>query len=456
MNLTIVGAGISGLSLAYFLTKRSPEIEITILEADSRPGGKILSDRQKGFLCEAGVNGFLDNRPLTLRFVEELGLSPLRSNDYSRRRFVYSEGRLHLIPETAHAFLTSGLLSPCGKARLIGEFFIPRGESDDETISSFAIRRLGREAYEKLIEPMTLGIFAGNAEQLSLRSCFPRIHELQNTYGSLFRALFKLQREAKKRGASVGPAPTGTLTSFYDGMEVVVQRLKEILSDRIVLSRRVEAVDREGDLYRIYTEGGDVYESDAVVLACPAYEASGIVRELSKELSRLLSEIPYPPVGVVCLGYRQEDLLRPLNGFGFLVPSREKRKILGCLWDSSIFPNRAPEGYVLLRTMVGGARSPEWALKEEREIYSFVLEELKDTMGIDTEPEFMRLYRHPKAIPQYTLGHHQRLQRIEEVLKKFDGLYLTGNAYRGVGFNDCIQSSYKLSERILASPPLVE
>jgi oxygen-dependent protoporphyrinogen oxidase len=448
MKITIVGGGISGLSLAYFILKNRPDTKITIFEAAERPGGKIFTDRQKGFLCEAAVNGFLNNRPLTLTFIKELQLQPLRSSDAARRRFVYFNGKLHQLPENLQSFLLSGLLSPCGKGRLLYEIIIPKGDRDDESLASFAIRRLGREAYEKLIEPMAIGIYAGDAERLSLKSCFPRIYELEKRYGSLIKALIKLQREAKKTGKPVGPSPSGILTSFYNGMETVITKLREILSDKLVLSTRVEEVHKIDKGYKVFTSDGKELNSDLVILACPAYEASRILKKMSTELSSILSEIPYPAVSVVCIGFRYEDIEASLNGFGFLVPSKERRRILGTLWDSSIFPNRAPEGYVLLRSMVGGARSPELAMKDDEELISLVLDELREIMGIDAPVEFSKVYRHERAIPQYILGHPERLQRIDEILKDFKGLYLTGNAYRGIGFNDCIQNSYELAERI--------
>ncbi len=448
MSITIVGGGISGLSLAYFLLEKDPGLEIRILEAEDRPGGKICSDSTEGFLCERGVNGFLDNKPLTLELARKLSLTPLRSNDAAKKRFIYSRGRLYPLPESPQAFLLSGLLSPCGRGRIFYEVLSPKGKEEDETLASFAKRRLGKEAYEKLIDPMASGIYAGDPEKMSLKSSFPRIHELERTYGSLIRALLKLQKEAKKSGKSVGPGPGGRLTSFYDGMETIVRSLRDVLGQRLLVSKGVTSIDKREDRYTLYLEDGSVMESDMVILACPAYAASEILTDFAPALAAHLSEIPYPAVSVACLGFRLEDIHHNINGFGFLVPSSEKRKILGTLWDSSIFPNRAPEGYVLMRSMIGGARASELALEDEERVTGIVLDELKDIMGIDVSPDFVRIYRHEKAIPQYNVGHETRLHEIDIAISGYRGLFLTGNAYRGIGVNDCIQNSYKLAEEL--------
>ncbi len=446
MSITIVGGGISGLSLAYFLMEKDPALDLRVLESEDRPGGKISTDRADGFLCERGVNGFLDNKPLTLELARRLSLTPLRSNDAARKRFIYSRGRLHRLPESPQAFLLSGLLSPCGRGRIIYEMVSPRGKEEDETLASFAKRRLGKEAYEKLIDPMASGIYAGDPEMLSLKSCFPRIYELEKRYGSLIRAMLKLQKQAKKSGKGVvGPGPGGTLTSFHEGMETVIASLRAALGRRLILSKGVRSIDRTGKRYRLLLDDGGVMESDSVILACPAHAASEILRDLDRTLSDRLSGIPYPAVSVACLGFRLEDIPHSVNGFGFLVPATERRRILGTLWDSSIFPNRAPEGYVLMRTMIGGARASGLAMEDEGKITDIVLDELKEIMGIDVKPDFVRVYRHEKAIPQYNVGHAALLQEINGAVSRHPGLYLTGNAYRGIGVNDCVENSYRLA-----------
>jgi oxygen-dependent protoporphyrinogen oxidase len=391
MRLVIVGGGISGLSLAYFIVEKDPSLEIIVLESEKKAGGKIWTDRAEGFLCEGGVNGFLDNRPRTLELAARLGLKPLRSNESARKRFIYSEGKLHMLPESPLAFFSSNLLSLYGRLRIIWEIVTPKGRKDDETLADFARRRLGREAFEKLIDPMASGIYAGDPERMSLKSCFPRIYELENTYGSLIRALIKLQREAKRTGKRVGPGPGGVLTSFYNGMEVFITALKTFLGERLKTENKVVAIDKKGDTYIVFLSDNSKIEAESVVVATPAHAASEMVKDFNRNLSLTLKEIPYPPISVVCLGYMRDKIKQDLKGFGFLVPKREERKILGTLWDSSIFPNRAPEGHVLLRSMLGGARSAEVALQEENKLINTVMEEMKRVMDIKTEPDFVKV-----------------------------------------------------------------
>lgn len=449
-RIVIVGGGISGLSLAYLLHTQKPSLDIIVLEAEERFGGKIWTDKTEGFLCEAGVNGFLNNKPKTLELAAVLSLSPLKSNDAARKRFIFSEGRLHPLPESPPAFFKSDLLSLWGRLRILYEIFARRGRKEDESLADFGRRRLGREAFEKLIDPMASGIYAGDPEALSLRSCFPRIHQLETEYGSLIRALLRLQVKAKKEGRSgPGPGPGGVLTSFYDGMETFILALKASLGMRVRSCSKVVSLTGKLDRFTLSLEDGSSVESDCVVMATPAHASSEILRDFDQALSRSLSEIPYPAVSVVCLGYKKEKIGRSLDGFGFLVPFREGRRILGTLWDSSIFPNRAPEGYVLLRTMLGGARASHLAVQGEKMIVDTVSAEVGDIMGFKAQPDFTRVYVHEKAIPQYTLGHQGRLETMERLLARYKGLFLAGNSYRGISVNDCIENSYRLADQLM-------
>ncbi len=449
MRLVIIGGGISGLSLAYFLLQQKPSSEITIVESEKRAGGKIWTDKVDGFLCESGVNGFLDNRPRTLELVSKLSLRPLKSNENARKRFIFSGGKLHRLPESPVSFLSSNLLTLPGRLRVIWEIFTPKGSGSDETLAEFARRRLGREAFEKLIDPMASGIYAGDPEKMSLRSCFPVIYNLEQEYGSLIRAMIQLQKKAKKTGKKVGAGPGGVLTSFYDGMETIINALTGYLGERVKTGTRAISIDKKGKTYIVFVSDGSNIEAEAVVLATPSYETSGMVRGIDKQLSSTLNEIFYPSISVVCFGYRRNKISHSLDGFGFLIPYKEGRRILGTLWDSSIFPNRVPEGYVLLRSMLGGVRMSELALQDENKLINLVMEELKDIMGLTVQPDFVKVYIHKKGIPQYSLDHEKKLETITAICNRFKGFYITGNAYRGIGVNDCIENSYKLAERIV-------
>ena len=448
MRLVIIGGGISGLSLAHFLLDRKPSLDVVVLESDKKAGGKIWTDKAEGFLCEGGVNGFLDNRPRTLELVRKLALTALRSNDSARKRYIFSDGKLHLLPESPLSFFSSDLLSLYGRLRIVYEIFVPMKRGDDETLADFARRRLGNEAYEKLIDPMASGIYAGDPENMSLKSCFPRIYELEQKYGSLIKAMLKLKKEAKKTGKKVGAGPGGILTSFRDGMEVIVNAIGSVLGERLKTDSRAVSIEKRGDNYIVYLSDNSTVEADAVVVATPAYATSEMVRSMDGNLSSIIDEIFYPSVSVICFGYKRDKIKHALGGFGFLIPNREGRKILGTLWDSSIFPNRAPEGYVLLRSMLGGVRRSELAMQDEGKLTDMAVHELKDIMGISVQPDFVRVYKHEKGIPQYPPGHGVRLEKINEIVSRFRGFYITGNAYRGIGVNDCIENSYRLAERL--------
>jgi len=452
-KVVIVGGGISGLAVAYLLLEKNKDLDITVLESDNRAGGKIWTDKTDGFLCEKGANGFLDNKPRTLELCKGLGIEPVRSNENSKKRFIYLNGRLNALPESAPSFIKSDLLSWGGKLRILLEYNAPRGP-EDETVADFIIRRLGKEALERLIDPMCSGIYAGDPYKMSIKSCFARIKELEQEYGGLIKALLAIRKQKKLQQKASGDtkvsvAPGGTLTSFYNGAQTITDALAEKLKDRLYLGVQVHGISREKGAYQIYTSK-DTVEADIVVLASPAYATSEILKDLDSEISKILSDIPYPHVSVVCFGYKKEKVGNPLNGFGFLVPHIEGRKILGCLWDTSIFPNRASEGYALLRTMVGGAKSPEMAMLEDEKIISMVFDELKPILSFKSEPDLIRIYRWEKAIPQYLLGHSKRLGSIEERLRSHPGLYLTGNAYKGIGINDCVESGYRLADEITA------
>ena len=455
-KIAIVGGGISGLTAAYILASRNPDLDVTVFESDRRAGGKIWTEKVEGFLCEKGPNGFLDNKPKTLELCNSLGIDPVRSNENSKKRFIFSEGRLKALPESPLSFMKSDLLSWGGKFRLIGELIASKGP-DNETVADFITRRLGKETLDKLIDPMCSGIYAGDPATMSIKSCFPRIKELEQEYGSLIKAMIKIKKQRKaerarqksKEEVKVSAAPGGTLTSFYNGAQVITDALANNLGKHLNVGVSVRGITKHNGTYQLDTSNG-TFDADIVIIATPAYATAGMLTDLDKELSKTLADIPYPHVSVVCFGYRKEQVVHSLNGFGFLVPHMEKRKILGTLWDSSVFPNRASEGHVLLRTMIGGAKAPEMAAFDDDKIMSAVFDELKPVMGLTSDPEMVRIYRWDKAIPQYLLGHSRILGTIEENLAHYPGLYLTGNAYRGIGINDCIENSYRIADEILA------
>lgn len=453
-KISIVGGGLSGLTLAFVLLSKNKDLDLSVIESDNRPGGKIWTDKSDGFLCEKGPNGFLDNKPKTLELCNSLGIDPVRSNENSKKRFIFLNNRLNALPESPPAFLKSDIISWTGKLRMLYELIAAKGP-DDETVSDFIIRRLGKEALETLIDPMASGIYAGDPYNMSIKSCFPRIKELEQEYGSLIRAMIKIRKQKKqerknKGNSEISVAPGGTLTSFVNGAQVLTDTLADKVRNNLKLGVSVQGITKNGNSYLLHTSDGDI-ESDIVIMASPAYASSEILNDLDIGISDLLAAIPYPHVSVVCFGYKKEKITRSLDGFGFLIPHKERKTILGTLWDSSVFPNRASEGNALLRSMIGGAKHPEIADMEDDKVINMVFDELKPIMGLKTDPDMAKIYRWNRAIPQYLLGHPEKLEVIDKKLKAHPGLYLTGNAYKGIGMNDCVANSYELADEILKS-----
>jgi len=441
----IVGGGISGLSLAYFLLKRNPELDLKLIEAEKRAGGKIITEKVSGFLCEGGVNGFLSNKPSTIKLAQELNIEPVKGSESAKKRYILIDGKLTEVPSNPLKFFLSSLLSFSGKIRMIGEYFIPPlKEEKDESVEEFVSRRVGREFYEKLIDPMSTGIYAGDSSRMSMKSCFPKVYFLEKKYGGLIKGLLALKKERK----DVKAQPETVLMSFKGGMLELINSLESKLEGKIIKGKKVTGCIYENGPYRVFLESGETIATKKIIFACPAHETAQIFKDFDKELSDILNSIPYPPLSVVALGFKRQQIGFGTDLYGFLVPYREKRKILGTLFDSSIFPNRAPEGYVLLRSMIGGRRAPELALLPDEKLIDLALSELREIIKIKGEPKFIKIFRWERAIPQYEVGHEEKLKRINQILEKYPGLYLTGNAYRGVSVNDCIENSLNLSEKI--------
>ena len=443
------------MATAQAVLARRPDAEIIIFEADQRVGGKVWTEiSPEGYLCEGGVNGFLDKIPRTLELCDEVGVEPVPADASAQKRYVFSHGELHKLPEKPPEFLASRLLSVRGRLRVLYEIFAGGTDNPDETLAEFGTRRLGREAFERLIDPMASGVFAGDARNMSVRSCFPRIQEVEAEYGSLIRGLIKLQMKARKEGRkdTPGPGPGGRLTSFSNGMSALTDTLASKLGSRIHPSSPVAGISRNNGLYTLHMADGTDEETDVLILAVPAFAQASILKEYEPELAGLLSGIEYPALSVVCLGYREEHIAPYLEGFGFLVPSGEQRSILGTIVDSNVFPGRAPDGHALFRTMVGGARTPQLARLPDDQLLDRVRADLKDITGLAAEPEFARIFRHERAIPQYVVGHAARLEAIDQVLKRHPGLVLTGNAFRGVSLNDCVVNAWKTAESLIPLP----
>jgi oxygen-dependent protoporphyrinogen oxidase len=470
VTIAVVGAGVAGLATAFEIARQGgADADVRVVEASPRPGGNLRTETIDGYVLEWGPNGFLDSAPDTLALVDVLGLRPrmVVSSDAARKRFLYRDGRLHRLPESPPAFFTSPLLSLGGRLRVLGEPFARRRPDGDETIHAFAARRIGREAADVLIDAMVSGVFGGNARELSLRACFPKMWEMEAEHGGLVRAMLA-KRRARSRAAaspvaqgagSASPSPggaagpAGRLTSFAGGVQDLVDALVATLPGRVRTSAGAVTIARGSSApWRVALASGEAIDADAVVLATGAAATAPVVEALDGSLAAVLREIPSAPMVVAALGYDADALGQSLDGFGFLVPRGEGLRILGALWDSSVYPGcRAPAGTALLRVMLGGAHDPAAVSLDDDEVLAVARDELRAAMGITAAPAFVRIFRHPLGIPQYTVGHLDRLRRIDAALARHPGLFVAGNSYRGVAINACVTEAAPLAARVLAS-----
>jgi oxygen-dependent protoporphyrinogen oxidase len=464
----VIGGGVAGLAAAHEILGRSARVvgglEVVCLEAADRPGGNIRTERAGGYTLEWGPNGFLDNVPATLDLARRLGLSDrlLPADAASERRFLYRAGRLRLLPGGPLSFLFSDVLTWPGKLRVLGEPFGPRPPAEgDESVFDFAARRIGREAARVLVDAMVTGVYAGDSTRLSLKATFPKMWRMEREHGSLTRAMLAKRKAARAAGKVTGgggaagakaggPAgPGGHLTSFRDGLDEIIGALARALGPSLRLGSPAAGIRKDGAGYRVEVRGSGEIEGDAVVLAFPSWSAAEVVAPLDPELSGHLAGIPSASLAVVHLGFDAGRIGGAPRGFGFLVPRGEGPRILGTIWASSVFPGRAPAGKVLLTTMVGGARDPEAVGLDEAALLEIVRGDLRRTMGIEAEPEFARIFRHPRGIPQYPVGHPQRLEAIEGRLAGHPGLFVSGNSYRGISVNLCVDEALRVAEAVL-------
>lgn len=441
MNIAIIGGGISGLSTAFYIKKLRPEVNITLFEKKPYLGGKMKTENVEGFLFEEGSNGFLSNKPDTLELVKESGCEDLllRSSDSARVRYIYKDA-LHRLPESPKAFLKTPLLSFSGKIRVASEYFRKAKTDDsDETLQSFGYRRVGKEMTDVFLDAMVAGIFASKPDKISANAAFPAVVKLEREYGGLFRGM--IAKKKKEAG------PGGVLMSFKGGVSSFIDRLANSMDIEIKKDCFVDKVDKEDDKFVVIADDSK-YLFDRVVLSTPAYTGAKLLMGLDAVLAEMLKTIEYSPISVVGLGY--ENLSHPLDGFGLLTTTSSKKEILGVLWDSSIFDDRAPAGKKSLRVMIGGQRDPELALKSDKTLEEIALKGVKETMGISDIPNVVHVKRYKRGIPNYRVGHLKSMEQLFDRLKEHKGLYLSSNAYFGVGLNDCVSNSKKIANEVVS------
>lgn len=480
-RVVIIGAGIGGLSTALSLEQgavlKGKALEIILLERKERIGGNIRTERVDGFLIEGGPDCFLSEKPWAMELAKKLGLGDklLPTNEKNKKTFVLSGGRLHelpegvilMIPTKVMPFLRSSLISFVGKIRMGLEIFIPKKKTDeDESLGDFVTRRLGKEALDKIAEPLIAGIHGGDPKSMSVRASFPKFVQMEEQYGSLIRGMLaKMSKmrgagrpagaagDGEGEGAGQGGAPKPRVTMFMtlkDGLFELVDKLAARLEMTTIKSGvSVSAVDSKEDGYEVQIEGGEIIACDAVVIATPAYAAAGILSALDRELAELLTTIPYVSTATVSLGFKKSDIKKELNGFGFVIPKKENKRIMAASFVSMKFAHRAPDDAVLIRCFVGGAKNEDLVFLSDDKIAQIVSEDLKDILGLEAEPILRRIFRWHKAMPQYTIGHEERVASLEERMESHRGLYLAGSAYHGVGISDCIRMGEERASEVL-------
>ena len=466
-RIIVVGGGIAGLAAAHRLVEldreRSLGLEVKLLEAAPRLGGSIATERIGDFLVEAGPDSFITEKPWALRLCERLGITSRLISTQAAYQKVYvvhrgalqplPEGFFLLAPTRLWPFLRTPLFSWSGKLRMACELFVRRGRADsDESLAGFVRRRFGAEALDRVAQPLVGGIYAADPEKLSLAATMPRLLELERRKRSIICAMWSeqwLRSRSRQRGSG---ARWSLFVTFSGGMQEFVDAIASRLPEGSVrVDTTVTGLERNAanGTWTLRTGRGERFEAAAVILATPAYRSAEILTPLAADLAEDLKAIPYASTATVSLAYRNEDFPRAPDSFGFVVPSAESRKIMACTLSSMKYAGRAPKGHVLLRAFVGGALQPSLFEDDDAKMESNIRHELASLLGVKAEPLFSRIRRHPRSMPQYQVGHGERIRRIEGRLAGLSGLALAGSAYHGVGIADCVHSGEEAAEKIL-------
>lgn len=457
-RVVIIGGGISGMSAAYYLQKAG--IGSTIIESRPRLGGVIETIHIEGCTVEAGPDSFLSVKPAALELIRELGLAGdvIGSNDHVRKTFVLKHGRLvalpdglmMMVPTKILPLLSTSLLSWGTKLRMGLELLrAPRPKAGDESVAEFVQEHYGAEAVDYLAEPLLSGIYGGNPRELSVTSVLPRFVELATQYGSLTRGVLAERAKAAARA----PAPPAPLfRTLKGGLGQMTAAVEGAISGKVEVRRgRAEAVERSGQGYRIRLGGGWV-ECDQLVVATEAHSGAELLRPADARLAELLGQVPYSSSMTVALGFDAAGFGTPPEGFGFLVPKKERRRLVACTWVGTKFSHRTPEGTIVARCFLGGREDAGVLDESDEAVVAAVTEELRRIAGVTARPRFTRVFRWPRSMAQYSVGHPARLAEIEQRTAALPGLHLAGNAYQGIGIPDCIRMGRAAADRIAAIP----
>src|ERR1044071_5699258 len=455
-RIVIIGGGISGLAAAHRVLELNPAIQVTILEASDRLGGTIQTEHRDGFLLERGPDSFSSEKPQAVGLAKRLGLESrlIETNETFRRSFIVRDGRLRPVPEGFQLlapsrmwpFITSDIFSLAGKARMAADLFLPRKNSNgDESLASFVRRRLGEEALARMAQPMVGGIYTADPETLSLRATLPRFLDMEQKHRSLILAMLR-QGRAQKTGTS--GARYSLFLSFDRGMQVLVDAVTQITAD-VRVKTRVQRVSLDQG-WTITTDQGEQLKADAVCLAVPAFVAASLVSDVDTRLADKLRAIKYASTVTINFGYRRTAIKHPLNGFGSVVPVIEKRSLIACTFSSVKFAGRAPNDHVLLRAFAGGALQPEIFALDEATMATRVEADLRELVKIREDPRFVEVAKWERSMPQYEVGHLDRMNEIDALVAKLPRLALAGNSYRGAGIPDCIRSGESAAQALLS------
>ncbi len=467
-HIVIIGGGIAGLATAYYLQKYAQENDIpltyTLVEKSPKFGGKIVTNTEGGFIIEGGPDSFISQKPWAYKLAIELGLEDrlIGTNDARRKTYVVHKGKLRplpdgvmlIIPTRFLPFALSPLISPLGKLRMGMDLFIPPKKDDsDESLSDFITRRLGREALDKIAEPLMAGIYVADPMRLSLKSTFPRFIAMEQKYGSLIKGMLsqmKARAQAAKNGNS--PPKLPLFMTLRGGLTELVETIVANLTGELISSVRVDALTRTDDgRYAVELSNGIVRHADRVVIAAPAPAAAVLVENHSAELAAQLRQIRYLSTATVSLAFNRAEINHPLDGFGFVVPKSEDCKLMACTWVSTKFDHRAPDDQVLLRVFVGGYKREKLVDLPDAELVTLVRGELRRLMGITAEPTRAEIYHWHKSNAQYDVGHMERVDEIERIAAEtLPGVYFTGSAFRGVGIPDCIRQGEETAKAIIS------
>jgi oxygen-dependent protoporphyrinogen oxidase len=455
-RFVVVGGGIAGLSAAYELLQRGASV--ALVEADARLGGKIRTEHVGGLLVDAGPDSFLSSKPAAVQLATELGIADrlIDTLPDGGGTFILRAGKLQplpegitlLVPAELRSIARTPLLSPVGKLRMALDYVIPARRGDaDESIGAFVRRRLGREAFERMAEPLLSGIYAGDADQLSLSSTFPRLREVEQTHGGMVRGALAQQRQASGRQASPRHTP---FVSFHDGLSELVAALERALAGAdIRIATSATSLRLRDDAWDVELSDGSTLTANGLLLAVPSYVAADLLAPLDARLAAVLRQVPWVSTATISLAFSKNALPEQTSGRGFVIPRAERRMLTAVTWTSRKFAGRSPDSLALLRGFVGRAGNEEPAALPEDQLIEQVRQELREILGIGAAPTWAGVFRWPRALPQYTLGHPARLDAIASRLATMPTLALTGNSYRGVGIPDCIANARRDAAALL-------